>query len=222
MEALALNSFAGHGGVNIIDRADGLLLMQRIIPGISLKKHFPAREGAAINIACALIKKLRLAKIPSGHNLPHIKEWLGVLDKDLEIPSNYLQKAQHLRDKLLLGSGTDILLHGYLHHDNILLNRDQEIDDWLAIDPKGVIGDRAYEVVAFIINPIPELLEHADAHQIIQKRLIAFSNGLNIPYNRIKDWCFVQSVLAWTWGLEDNCDTTGFERMVDIYAQLQR
>jgi len=85
------------------------------------------------------------------------------------------------------------------------------------MDPKGVIGEPAYEVAAFFRNPIPELLHHADATTIIYNRITRFSELLGIPAKRILDWCFVQAVLAWVWGLEDSCDTTYFEQLTRIF-----
>ena len=120
------------------------------------------------------------------------------------IPNHYLQKARKLRDQLLQTSEADVLLHGDLHHDNILQNG----DDWLVIDPKEVIGEPAYEVAAFIRNPIPELLTHADAPNIILNRITRFAELLELPSQRILDWCFVQAVLSWVWSIEDGCDAS--------------
>lgn len=208
-EAFALKCFAGYGAVTVLSEDDGMLLLERAVPGTSLKSYFPDREQESIEIACKVMKKLHQANIPEDHTFPHIKDWLTTLDKDWNIPKHYLQKARKLRDQLLQTSEVDVLLHGDLHHDNIL----QNVNDWVVIDPKGVIGEPAYEVAAFIRNPIPELLTHADAPNIIQGRITRFAELLELPSQRILDWCFVQAVLAWAWALEDGCDTTYFDQL---------
>ena len=109
----------------------------------------------------------------------------------MPIPAKYLKKARQIRDQLLKTDDPDVLLHGDLHHDNILQNG----DDWVVIDPKGVIGESAYEVAAFIRNPIPELLNHAAAPNIIHNRVTRFAEALELSERRIIDWCFVQAVL---------------------------
>ncbi len=159
------------------------------------------------------MKKLHQANIPTTHNFPHIKDWLRVLDKNWNIPNHYLQKTRKLRDQLLQSLMPDVLLHGDLHHSNIL----QDGDDWVVIDPKGVIGERAYEVVAFIRNPIPELLNHADAPNIIHNRVTRLAELLELPSQRILDWCFVQGVLSWVWAIEDGCDTSYSEKTTGIF-----
>ncbi|MFM8454170.1 MAG: aminoglycoside phosphotransferase family protein [Gammaproteobacteria bacterium] len=215
-EAFALKCFAGYGVVKVLAEDNGMLLLERAMLGISLKSYFPDKEHESIEIACGVIKRLHKAPIPSTHAFPHIKDWLEALDGDLEIPVHTLQKAREIRDQLLKTADPDVLLHGDLHHDNIL----QNVNDWLVIDPKGVIGEPAYEVAAFIRNPMPELLTHADAPNIIQGRITRFSELLELPSQRILDWCFVQAVLAWVWAIEDDCDTSYFEQLTKVFDEV--
>jgi len=217
-EALALRAFAGFGMVKILDEGDGLLLLECAIPGISLKSYFPEKENDALEIACACIKRLHKAPLPALGTFVHIKGSLSVLDNDLSIPLEYLHKARQLRDTLLLTSSAPVLLHGDLHHDNILKNN----DNWVVIDPKGLIGEPAYEAAAFIRNPIPELLVLNNAASIIDHRIAYFATMLEIPEQRIKDWCFVQAVLAWAWTLEDGGDVFYFKQLTEIFYKNAR
>jgi streptomycin 6-kinase len=211
-EARALKAFLGFGVVNVIAEKDGLLLQIRVISGISLKSYFPTKDNEAISIAINIMNRLHKAPIPCAHSFPNIKDWLAVLDKDWGIPTKYIQKARVLRDNLLKTSENEVLLHGDLHHDNILQNG----DDWLVIDPKGVIGEPAYEVGAFIRNPIPELLKHGNVQAIIDNRIMRFAEMLKLPERRILDWCFVQAVLSWVWALEDGSDAIYFKQIVEL------
>ena len=215
-EAAALMAFEGFGVVQIFSENTGLLILECAVPGISLKSYFPENDDEAINITAKVIKRLHKAPMPSTYAFPHIKDWLTTLDGDLKIPVQTLQKAREIRDKLLITAIPDVFLHGDLHHDNILQNG----NDWVVIDPKGVIGEPAYEVAAFIRNPMPELLNHADVPNIIHNRVTRFAELLELPSQRIIDWCFVQAVLAWAWALEDGCDTNYFEQLTKIFDTL--
>ena len=225
-EAAALMAFEGSGVVQVFSENTGLLLLECAVPGVSLKSYFPEKDDEAINITANVIKRLHQVPIPSPHQFPHVKDWLAVLDSDLKIPASTLQKARELRDQLLKTAGPDILLHGDLHHDNILQNG----NDWVVIDPKGVIGEPAYEVAAFIRNPIPELLNHADALNIIHNRVTRFAELLELPSQRILDWCFVQAVLSWVWAIEDlspealaqgdGCDDAYSKNLTEFFENL--
>lgn len=89
-----------------------------------------------------------------------------------------------------------VLLHGDLHHDNIL----QDGKDWVVIDPKGVMGYPVNEVWAFICNPLNE----CSVNIVVQDRINEFARKLNLEAQLIVNWCFVQSVLSWIWDVEDN------------------
>ncbi len=91
-----------------------------------------------------------------------------------------------------------VLLHGDLHHDNIL-SADRE--PWLAIDPKGVVGEAEYEVGAFVRNrlfagPKPEML--------LARRVDQFVDELGFDRERIVGWSLAQAVLSAWWSFEDS------------------
>ncbi|HHT9168475.1 TPA: aminoglycoside phosphotransferase family protein [Legionella pneumophila] len=212
-EASALKAFAGFGVVKVLKESEGMLLIERAISGTSLKSYFPKQDNDAIQITCDCLKRLHQAPIPHAHVFPQIKEWLIALDKDLNIPAHYLHQARQLRDDLLATPSESVLLHGDLHHDNMLQNG----DGWIVIDPKGVIGEPAYELAAFIRNPIPELLAQKNAANIISQRIARFAAILELPEQRILDWCFVQAVLAWVWAIEDSCDESYFKQLTEFF-----
>lgn len=260
-EAWALKCFAGCGAVKVLSEDDGILLLERAVPGTTLKSYFPDKEEESIEIVCGVMKRLYLTApltelkprqtggLREASYFHHMKDpdyagafavasWLKALDKDWPIPDEYLHKARHLRDQLLQTAKPDVLLHGDLHHDNILQNGNatsrlssSSEDGWVVIDPKGVIGEPAYEVAAFIRNPIPELLDHADATTILHNRITRFAAALELPSQRILDWCFVQAVLAWVWAIEDQSpealaqryarSTSYFEQLTKVFNKIK-
>jgi streptomycin 6-kinase len=92
------------------------------------------------------------------------------------------------------------LLHGDLHHENLLFDYRR---GWLAIDPKGVVGELAYEVGAALRNPCQEPGLYAEPN-IIEKRVDCFSRMLSLDSGRILAWAFAQAILAAIWELEDD------------------
>lgn len=211
-EAMALKVFSDHGGITLLAHEPGMLLLECAVPGTSLKSYFPQDESLSIKICADLINQLRQAHF-TKQDFPHIRDWLKVFDQDWPIPHEYLTLARKLRDHLLATSTPDVLLHGDLHHDNILLHD----HGWRAIDPKGVVGEFAFEIPAFIRNPLPDIVNDAQLTQRTKFRIQEFSKHLEISPQRIISWCFVQAVLAWIWAHQDGLPSHPFEVLSKLY-----
>jgi streptomycin 6-kinase len=92
------------------------------------------------------------------------------------------------------------LLHGDLHHQNILSARR---DSFLAIDPKGIIGDIGFEISVFLNNPRGWLLPNPDCRKIAQRRVKQFAEAFAIEPRDLCDWAYAEAVLSTWWTLED-------------------
>jgi streptomycin 6-kinase len=103
--------------------------------------------------------------------------------------------------ELTITMSEPVLLHGDLHHQNILSASRQP---WLAIDPKGVIGEPAYEAGALLRNPMPHLLHMDRPGQVLARRIEQLSDQLELDRMRVRDWALAQAVLAAWWALEDH------------------
>jgi streptomycin 6-kinase len=74
---------------------------------------------------------------------------------------------------------------------------------WLAIDPKGVVGELAYELGAALRNPA----EHSELFRqpaTIKNRVDCFAKALSLDARRVLGWAFAQAVLSALWELEDD------------------
>lgn len=91
------------------------------------------------------------------------------------------------------------MLHGDLHHDNILR---ATREPWLAIDPHGVVGDPGYEVGALLYNPDPEDRDEA-LTALVPSRVEQLADELGMPQERVVAWGFVKAVLSEVWTVED-------------------
>jgi streptomycin 6-kinase len=215
-EADYLKVFQDKGVVKVLASENNAIIMEQAIPGITLKQYFPELEEMTVEVLCEIILNLHTVEIPKQHHFHSLENLLKILDQTLNIPLNVLNKARQLRDNLLLTPHKQVLLHGDLHHDNILKND----DSWLAIDPKGFIGDPAFEVTAFLCNPIPELIEQKTAKKIIEHRIKICAHLLRLSAQRICDWLYVKVVLCWAWSLEDSMNASYFICLEKIIADL--
>jgi streptomycin 6-kinase len=115
------------------------------------------------------------------------------------MPEKLVGEAEALLEELVLSEGEPVLLHGDLHQENILSAGRRT---WLAIDPKGVVGEAAYDTAALLHNPVGAL--HApDPKGLLERRLDVLSGELGLDRARVRAWGLAQAVLAAYWGLED-------------------
>lgn len=186
-EMSALKHFAGYGAVNIINYEDGALLLESVQSGNSLKNTY-YDSCTKVQICCELAQCLHKVKLPIDYSFPSFHASLSVLDHEWSLPLQYLECARNLRDHLLSNPYNEklVLLHGDLHHDNILSNT----NSWRVIDPKGVVGFPVNEYWSFVMDV------EEDTQYIAQ--------FFNYDVLFVRQWYFVHVILAACWNLENN------------------
>jgi streptomycin 6-kinase len=90
----------------------------------------------------------------------------------------------------------DNLIHGDLHHDNILYD---EKRGWLAIDPKGRIGDPAYNAARIMRN----YWDTKPTEPLVRKRFEILADVLGFSEQRIASWAYLDCVLSESWDLDE-------------------
>lgn len=190
----ALLAFAGRGGVEILasDSESGTTLMPRLRPGHTLAE---VPEEEAVEAAAGLMRLMR-GTAGSG---PTVGEYLQTTLEACPLPSSLRPDlagdAARLTRSLLDTSPPPAMLHGDLHHFNVLRHG----SEWIAIDPEGMVGDPAYECAAFLRNPVPELADDPDLVDRLRQRILRFSEVLGDPPERIWGWGLVRTVQTVSW-----------------------
>ena len=160
-EAATLECYAGQGAVRLLDRDTdrGALLLEQAAPGTPASTLVPDRDEEATAAFIAVARRLHRAP-PADCPLPELaarsesfSAHLRDHPDDRVLPRHLVERAGRLFDELCATATDRVVLHGDLHHDNIL-RADRE--PWLAIDPHGVVGDPGYEVGALLYNPDPD------------------------------------------------------------------
>ena len=205
-----LEAFDGHGVVRVHEHAPGAVLMERLRPGTSLVNlALNGKDEEATDILADVIQRMSsatssMSKGESPIIVPTIHDWGKGFDRylasgDDQIPRTLVEPAQDIYLRLAVSQREPRLLHGDLQHYNVLFDSDR---GWIAIDPKGVIGEIEYEIGAALRNPVerPDLFL---SRAVIARRLKQFTNKLNLDFNRTLAWTFAQAVLSAIWGVED-------------------
>ena len=223
-EASALNFFAGVGAVRLLehDAPRGILLMERITPGTPVYELQGSIE--ATSIAAVLMRRLWRTP-PAEHSFPSLAVWFRALERlrnkfgggSGPFPPELIARAESEFAELNASSERSVVLHGDLHHGNILYSARSE---WVAIDPKGICGDRGYEVGSFMLNQLPVGASEFVTMEILARRLSIFSDELGIEKARLARWAFCHAVLSAVWDFEESSDPSDTIRLAQMLERL--
>jgi len=224
MEALQL--YGGRAAARLFDadRELGALLLQRLMPGTMLWQHGDNREQT--RIAASVMRRLPVP-VPTQYALPTFAQWIERAfhltrtewDPQERMPRDLLDRAEEAFREIERDSPDDVVLHGDLHHENILLD---ERAGWAAIDPKGVIGPRCLEVGRFLQNQLPDdrPIEHRAA--IVQERIAIFSAELGFPPKILLASGLVDCILSHCWSFEDDAITDDWYQGIELAHTMCR
>lgn len=190
------------------DENHDAFLMERLEPGQSLKALVKAGDDdTATRIICHAIRNLQSHQQKQAE-FTHLSELAGslsVLKNHLD--DRTLSKAESLFHALTTDRTQDVILHGDLHHDNILSSG----STWKVIDPHGYVGDPVFEVGSMIYNPGDCFPHDQFISHIVERRLHLLAEELPFDPQRIKAWAFCKTALSIAWTVEDHGTIPEFE-----------
>ena len=209
-EINALEHFGGQGMVRLFtaDHDAGFMLLERIEPGEPL--HGMKDDCRATSVFAEVTRRMRKVT-PGERSFPSVSDWAkGFLrlrnrfeGTTGPLPKSVVDRAEAMMTELIDSMSNPIVLHGDLHHWNILSS---EREPWLALDPKGVIGEPEYEVGAWLRNPFPQILQEPNLQGIMARRADQLVEELGFDRSRVVEWAYCQAVLAGVWSYEDGSD----------------
>lgn len=211
---VALKAYGGFGAVKIYKHTDSAILMQEIRSTNSLVDIIKSGcdEDGTI-IFCDIIKKLHRRNGDSTFLLPILDLAQGFnryADSGNSIVSDYfLKKAQKIFLDLESTQKTKVILHGDLHHFNILHDKKY---GWLAIDPKGYIGEPEFEIGAYLKNPVGFPRFFLDK-KLITQRIKIVEDRLGYDRDRMLKWAFSLTILSVIWNIEAKKDYQDWLRL---------
>lgn len=221
-QVAALRLSDGRGMVRLLEAEPdhGALLLERLLPGTMLTQ---VADERATEIAAGVMQPL-WQPVPDAHCFPTVAEWAeGLADFRASfhggvgpLPRCLMERAGGLFAELLSSQAEPVLLHGDLHHENILLSE----RGWLAIDPKGVVGEPAYETGALLRNPMPQVASWPDLPRIQARRVDQLVDLLGFDRQRIIGWGIAQAVLSACWSVEDGGDWLPAMGAAEALAQI--
>ncbi|MFD0899949.1 aminoglycoside phosphotransferase family protein [Actinomadura sediminis] len=193
----ALAAWGGRGAVLLRARDDGrfAMLLERARAS-TLAEVEDGDEVAAV--AGRLARRLA---VPARPGLPRLRdraeEWAARLRVDAaELPHTMpraVVDAAVATVRELARDQPETIVHGDLHAGNILR---AEREPWLAVDPKGVVGDPAYDGGTLLKARALALLGADDPHRAVRRFLDVFAEAAELDRDRVRRWAQLHAVQA--------------------------
>ncbi len=206
-EIAALEFFQGQGIAELYaaDLELGALLIEELRPGRMLA-HLED-DDQATTIAAGVMQALWRPAPVQREAFLSVAGWAEGISRHRQryeggsgpLDARLVARAEGLFAELLASAGEPYLIHGDFHHFNIL---QAERAPWLAIDPKGVLGEPVYDLGAFLYNPTPGFPRRSDLRQRLARRVDILSEMLNFDRRRVLGYGLAQAVLSACWSLE--------------------
>lgn len=194
----------GRGAAQVWERDGGVVLLERAMGARALSAYARTEnDEMATRILCQTIACLHVPRTNPPPPLVDLQEWFRDLENRASHYGGPLLRPAEVARKLLAEPREEVVLHGDIHHDNVL---DFGERGWLAIDPKGLWGERAFDYANIFCNPDLACAEPPVAVRpdIFRHRLdvVVECSGLN--RHRLLEWIIAWTGLSAVWFLDDN------------------
>jgi streptomycin 6-kinase len=216
--AIALEYFSGSGAANLLRFDQGAYLLEYIGTENLASLVRAGRDNEATEAAAGVLGKLHHERTGTPPTeLWTLERWFRSLflrSEQTGCPKNFKEAASIVKE-LLASPVREVVLHGDIHHENILLSPTR---GWVAIDPKGLWGEATFDTANLFYNPL-EMELRRDLRRIETMARI-LSEGLDLEYDRILRFAFAYGFLSASWMIEESQDASQTIEIANNIRQL--
>jgi streptomycin 6-kinase len=201
---LVMEWWNGDGAARVLAREEHALLLERACGVASLSDMArTGRDDEACRILCSTAARLHAPRAKPLLRLTPLAQWFRELAPAAKTHGGILARCAETAETLLRTQREIVVLHGDLHHDNVL---DFGERGWLAIDPKHIAGDRGFDFANIFTNP-----DLADPTRPVAtepgrfaRRLEIVAEAAKLDRLRLLSWILAWTGLSAAWFLGDN------------------
>jgi streptomycin 6-kinase len=205
----------GKGAARVLAHDRDALLLERAMGRGSLAACArTGRDDEATRILCAAIATLHTHDAAPPPGLVALTPWFRDLWPVAETHGGILARSADIARELLADPRDVVVLHGDIHHDNVLDFADR---GWLAIDPKGLLGERGFDYANLFCNP--ETDPGVMAQDRFRRRLAIVAEASGIKRERLLQWILAWAGLSAAWWLSDGVQPEIDFRIAELAAE---
>jgi streptomycin 6-kinase len=160
------------------------------------------RDDAASRAICGVAARLHARRDAPPPVVP-LRTWFAALDPAGVRHGGILARAAAAAHTLLDAPRDVVVLHGDLHHGNVLDGGPAR--GWLAIDPKGLLGERAFDFANVLCNPDAAI---ALAPGRVARQVTVIAAAARLDRERMLEWVLAYAGLSAAWTLDDGDDAS--------------
>ncbi|GAK26531.1 MULTISPECIES: aminoglycoside phosphotransferase family protein [Serratia] len=188
----------GEGAARVLAWHDEGILLERAQGSRSLPQM--VRDGddrQATEILCQVVARLHAPRAEPLPELIPLHQWFNSLWPAAQAHGGMLRLSARVAAELLTSPREQTVLHGDIHHDNVL---DFGERGWLVIDPKRLYGERAFDYANIFCNPNYGIATDPD---IFQRRVAQICQLAGLERQRLLQWILAWAGLSAAWFMED-------------------
>lgn len=193
----------GNGAARVLAHEGDAVVLERATGRRSLARMaHQSHDDEASRIICSVASKLHVRHGSPPAELVPLSDWYAELSQVGGIDDGVFTQAAATVSELLASSQEPCVLHGDLHHGNVL---DFGERGWLAIDPKGLIGDRGFDFANIFCNPDSEI---ATSPGRLIRQIDVVAEAARLDPARLLRWVFAYAALSAAWTIGERGDPT--------------
>ena len=184
----AAKVLAWHGEALLLERATGARSLTEMVA--------TGRDDEASRILCEVALRLHAPRPGPPTELVPLTRWFAALAPAARTHGGLLARAHSAARSLLADPRDVVVLNGDIHHGKVL-DGDR---GWLAIDPKGLLGERTFDFVNILRNPDAAV---ALAPGRFDRQVDVLAAAASIKRQRLLNWTLAFAGLSAAWHLAD-------------------
>jgi streptomycin 6-kinase len=202
--------WGGIGAARVLDESEDAILMERALGSASLAQlSRSGHDDDASRIICDVVADLQVVRRKPPPTLVPLTEWFRELEPAAAASGGILARANSVAGDLLASPCEQVVLHGDIHHSNIL---DFGPRGWLAIDPKGLYGERGFEYANLFCNPDSQT---ATARGRLARQTVVVAEAAHLDRARLLRWILAFAGLSAAWLISEGLPP---EERLDVAA----
>ncbi len=208
----------GDGAARVLSHDENALLLERACGRLSLTDIVRGgNDDEATRIICGVVAHLHALRPDPPPPLPSLEDWFEPLHAAAATHGGILREAATQASTLLASQVEATVLHGDIHHGNVL---DFGSRGWLAIDPKGLIGERSFDYANLFCNPDTAT---ANAPGRLRRQVEVVSTTARLDRRRLLGWIIAWAGLSASFSLQDGDPPDDALSLAEVaVAELQR